>query len=1190
VTFKSAIGRPLACAFMALSIPLAGAQPPELRHRVDIQSDEILVHPQQDWTATATVQDGPDEHVLLSLEARLHVAGSKGGGCNWVLGILIDDQVLTEVIHRPRLLNKPPFFDFADGKYHFSWFSRAHNAWMTMFADSYDVDTARTGQDTAFLFDLSDYVQPGQSFRLTLHYAQPGIPDILGHEAPLAVRNIAAGTLTGAEVDKLRDNLATADQQAREVVIQTSLDPREGPGKRAYEVEWAQRPEAPPAQVSFEKLEGWEATVRGGGEAAIAASRAQRVWREQVAKVTVGPCPWFTLELRPPEPIKIDDDFNAVNCWVYSNHRYGRSGSPVELSVTVSDSRGAYLDLDAGRLRGDYWEMRQGLAPKGRLANMHPPFYFRGLTLAAGKIQKPLTMYIESLAFWKRTRKPYAKLGRLTEPRFPTSEDNMLPPAPAGCRSEAQPEGQGAVFTATCADGIVRYVVRPQQGDLSDVSAQFGGGPVFQPLGGGAIRFETPEGVVAAGGESAQLRDSAFKDGKLTTRWHFSRRGVEADYELRYQLRGRTLILEASCPGGAATGLDLGQVRGLPAVRAIEVPYLVMWRVPGPRVAMGGGVFVSALVDWYHSQCSVIETTVEDHQADPAAVRINGCTSYQRLTNGRRNDLADRVLLTVSPEFHDTLPGIATPRSDKLEELAPAMFVMSSQMTPRFYETLKRYGLDHIIAIHFAGVWWTRAGEGFSMRWRPRPDLTEQDLADYRRRIKRLGYQWGMLVNYTEFFPGNEYWDENLVCLTSDGHLADGWYGDYRTKPNAQAMLARKVGEKIRARYPTDCVYLDVHTNIGARALDYEAGVEGAGTARATVLGMAEGIHEVHRQQSALCSEGICRWLYAGLADLDYGQWVGRTKSEHKPLLPDFDLLRIHPKQIGTAMGYGPRCFFTRKGLARYNQDPGKGTDHLPFYHYVAATLAHGHSAMIGYGYFPPLARTIHYYSLLAGPQADYLPDTVKDIAWYSAAEKRFVGTSQALRTGVREAGKLRVTYAGGQRVYVNYHAKDEWRLSVDGRDFLLPPYGWIITKPGELLAYSALVDGRRVDYVDCPEYLYLNSGRGAATEGAVTVDGAVLIKRGKALTVIPCGDLGGWTAEPIERWPMYQDRVPAGVPADRGTKRLRIEAARLLGSGPGRKVRVQARNAEGQVVKSENTAGAVELKPNANVVDYVIQ
>lgn len=1160
----------------------------ELLAPTPIQGEEILVTPERDWSVQVTAPGQEGQCVVLALEARLHVEGSKGGGCNWILGVLIDDDPLVESLARPRLLNKPPSFDFAEGKYHFTWFDRSRDAWMMLFSDIWDVDTAGTGEDTAFLFDISDYVQPGQRFRLRLQYAQPNIPAVLKQDAPLAVRNIAVGTLSPQTVEELRATALSGDAGRREIPIGTMIDPEEKAGEPPYEVAWSGRKESPRAQVSFEALDGWLAIGLGEFEAEVGASRTQRIWRDSVLKVAVDECGAFTLTIAPPEPIPIPRDANAVNCWVYTNHAYGSTGGPVELLVTIEDSRGACLDLPCGALRGDYWEMRQGLAPKQQLARLKPPLHFSSVTLAGRNIRKRVTMYLESLAFSRRERKPYARLARLTDPPFPTNEDNMLPPAPPGCRAETEALGDGAVFTSVAASGAVRYVVRPNTGGLGDIAAQLDDGPPFQPMAGAALRVETAAGPVELAGDAVQLTESALKGGKLTTRWRFSAGDVEGEYQVTHQLRGRTLVVDVQCPGGAAAGLSLGKVRGLADVRGTEVPYLVFHSGPLPRVAMGGGVFVSALVDWYHSNCSRIDTTPAVDEPDEDGLRINGGTVYEPLTNGKRNDLRDRILLTVSPEFHDTLPSIATPRSERIEELAPSMFVMSSHFTPAYYGTLKRYGLDDVIAIHFAGIWWTRAGEGFAMRWRPRPDLTEQDVAEYRDQIKGLGYRWGMLVNYTCYLPLNEYWDENLASLTGRGALADGWYGHYNTKPNAMAPLARTVGEEIRERYPTDCVYLDVHTNWGASAIDHEAGVEGGGTARGTILGNAECIAEVHRQQGALCSEGICRWMYAGLADMDYGQWAAREKPQHKALLPDFDLLRIHPHQVGTAMGYSPTCFFTEEGLAEYNEDPGVGTGHQPFYQYVAATLAHGHSAMIGYGYFPSLARTIHYYSLLAGPQADYLPDTVADIAWYSDGTDRFVSTSIALRTGAREAGKLRVTYAGEQVVHVNYNAEQNWELTFNERTFVLPPYGWLITKPGGILAYSALIDGRRVDYVDCPGYIYLNSGDRPATEGPVTVDGAVLIKKEGALVLLPCGDLGGWKAQPSERYPMFTDRVLAGVPADRGVRLLRIDAARLLGK---EQVTVQARDGQGEMLTTQTAPGeALEIAPSAEVVDYAIE
>jgi hypothetical protein len=549
--------------------------------------------------------------------------------------------------------------------------------------------------------------------------------------------------------------------------------------------------------VSLEDLKGWQATVFGDAEVFVAASRAQRIWREQVAKVIVGECKSFFVELRPPQPIPIPADANAVNCWVYSDYHRGTGNTPLAMTVTVADSRGMCVDLDCGLLRGRYWELRQGIVPAERLGRLHPPLHFRSLALTAGKIARPMTTYVESLAFFKRERKPYAQMAEIGEPRFPTTEDNMLPPAPDGCTVTVQPseDGEGAVFVSASPDGVLKYTVQPREGGLSDMTAQFGDGPVFRPMAGAALRIETALGALQADGERVNLVTSRLEGDRLVTKWRFSAEGVSAEYEVRYQLRGRTLIVDLSCAGGLAEGLSLGKVRGLPEARGLEVPYLVFANFPSARIAMGGGVFASVLVDWYHSNASIIDTTAAREEPDEDGLAINGGTVYNPLTDGKRNDLADRVLITVSPDIHDTLPSIATPRSDKIDELAPAMFIMSSMFTPKYYATLKRYGLDHVIAIHFAGIWWTRAGEGFAMRWRPRPDLTEEQVAQYRADIKGLGYRWGMLVNYTCFMPVTEYWDEKR-CPTS---LASWARTSARaTRPTASTWMCTRTGVQPR--------------------------------------------------------------------------------------------------------------------------------------------------------------------------------------------------------------------------------------------------------------------------------------------------------------------------------------------------------------------------------------------------------
>ena len=59
-------------------------------------------------------------------------------------------------------------------------------------------------------------------------------------------------------------------------------------------------------------------------------------------------------------------------------------------------------------------------------------------------------------------------------------------------------------------------------------------------------------------------------------------------------------------------------------------------------------------------------------------------------------------------------------------------------------------------------------------------------------------------------------------------------------------------------------------------------------------------------------------------------------------------------------------------------------------------------------------------------------------------------------------------------------------------------PGGWLASQGAEFLEFSAMVDGRRVDYVSSPDYVYLDGHGVAARLGDIeAVDQAILWKTG---------------------------------------------------------------------------------------------
>ncbi len=1164
-----------------------------------VQAEEDFLYAADDWVRMVAAPDiAAGQGLVMGMTARMDIPAGTGG-CNWLLQIRLDGALLSGTLVTPRLINKPADFDLIGTDFHFDWFGRQHRAWMTMFADGYEHDMTDAEEDFDYLFDLTGLVVPGEEFELRLVYAQKNIPAAVGHDAPVAFRNLWLGAMSLDEIQRMRDAALAIGGQRTPVPVQAEPPADEGPGEVAYELARSGRVEDPLGQVGFEDLTGWSAWSRGDVQLTVAASREQRIWRDQVLKVACEPGEGQSLlVIQPPEPIEIAGQWDAIELWAYFEHgNHLRPLPPPGVSILMEDSRGRGFEVELGDLNTQYWYVCQGLLSDREQANIAWPARFVGLVINRLKQEQGTVLYLNSIAFHAQSREPFAADPRPKRPSFPTSEDGGLPTPPSRAKTSVDTGPEAVTFTCQSPAGVLIYTVTPRTGSFDDLSATFeadGRTITLQPMAGGGVLFASAVPTMA-GAANVRRLDSRMAGKRFVTRWHFTEGDLEADYEISYRLRGATMVVDATCDGGVATGIRFGRVAGLTDPTTVHVPYLKMGNVPDPEVACGDGLFVSALTDWRNcgfsmSQTGKVEVTDEGAQ-------INVGTLYSPLTSGRRNDLRDRLMVTISPDFHDVLPNIPNPPSPNLDEAAGLMYVMGSGAQPSLWRSMKRYGLDDLIAMHFAGIWWRHAGEGFSMHHEQRPEMSDADLAQYRDMVRGLGYRWGILMEYGDFFPINEYWDPGLLSLTTDGTWATRWIGHYATKPAAMTMLARVNGERLQEHCGLESVYLDTHTNHSLTAKDYEAGVPGAGSAPSQALQVGEMLLEARRQHGLTCSEGIYRWLYAGLVDMDYATWVGKGPAGNtfdQPILPDFDLLKIHHLHLATGMGYSPSAFFGRTNEALgalYSGDDGGPTAAPVYYQYVAATLAHGHSAILGYGYFPPVSRMIHYYATMMAIQPEYLTDTVTEIMRHDG--EGYISTSEALARDQLGTGRIRVRYSRGLTMWVNYHAEDSWEIDANGSSYTLPPYGWVIDKPGELLAFSALIDGHRVDYARCPKWTYL-SGCGERTQyDGIDTDGAVWLRRdGSGARVIPCGRLERFTVGPGDEYPYQHDYFLGDTPADRGCTVLRIDAEKLMPGCEPRAIKVRARDwnevdLEPAVEVSDD--GVVSFTASAEVVDWII-
>ncbi|MBI3923106.1 MAG: hypothetical protein HY318_16925 [Armatimonadetes bacterium] len=1129
-----------------------------------------------------------DERAVLVLRARLETPTATG--CNYGLDLLIDGIPLTESPLRPRLLNKASKFTppSLPGR-QFQWLDD-RGSWMVVTGPNYEANWAGTGQDYDYLFDLSGWVQGGHETTIAVRNAMPEV-----NPAVLVVDNLCLGVMKRVEVERTLALQNLGKQRNAEVMSSLPHDAK--PGPRPYEIVWSGRTESPRAQVSFEDLKGWTMEVVGDAEVSLSASVDYRLWRKQTAKFSyAGGETETTVAIRPPAPVEIPGPFDAANLIVYGafgqNIRADLNPGPgLHIIVLLEDGNGREVQMDLGRVKGTYWTLQHGILPPARLPPLTFPMKFRALVISNCNLKGKQSAYFESLAFYQQNRKPLRRL-KLKPPIYPVSEDGNLPTLPARVNVRAVTVQGGADFLSEAGDGTLRFCIRPAEGSLSGVSARWNDATVLRPMEGGGIKLQIGERrLIPKPGESEVL-SSELKDNRFFVRRRYS----NMEWQECYWVHGRTLVVDLTCKGGVATGVSYGLVTGLDHPKGIEVPYLLLANKPGPWIACGNGLFVSVLPDLYHSDFS----SLDDHVASPQGDKIGlwGGSLYSPLTNGRRNDLRERVLVTISTEFADTLPNAQNLPSPNREKLAPYMYLMESAFLENFLRTTKRYGVDYIIADSFVIPFVSAlCVENAFARWRLHPDLPLRRFLKYRKLVKEdLGYLFGSYLCFNDLYFTSEYWDENRIALGADGNWSSYWPGAYTMKDVAMPWLARDVGRKMHKLYPTNNCYMDVTTIHGPYALDYEAGVEGAGIARVQWRALADSIVESRQWAGTIASEGFYRWMYAGLTDMDYATLPTRHVTHPAadfPLLVDFDLLKIHPFEHGTMMSYGPSCFLGEKELKELKEDDGCGEAPQAFYRYVSASLAYGHMLMAGYGYIPKLARFLQLYCLMQGVQKEYLTDAVEQIRYHNG--KEYLPSSLALRDDSYTVGRVCVRYRRGLRVQVNYNKEQNWLVTVGEAIYDLPPFGWIIDKPGSILAFSALVHGQRVDYVSCPEYVYLNSGGAKAALHGLEVEGAVWLKHeGESWHLIPCGDLGPWEIvydpphlpkQPLRYWDMQLTEIPDS----RGCNRVVIDTAKLLGKrASDTKVIARADDGKERAAKTKVLDEArLEVFPAGDVVDY---
>ncbi|MBN2448914.1 MAG: hypothetical protein JXR77_00910, partial [Lentisphaeria bacterium] len=420
----------------------------------------------------------------------------------------------------------------------------------------------------------------------------------------------------------------------------------------------------------------------------------------------------------------------------------------------------------------------------------------------------------------------------------------------------------------------------------------------------------------------------------------------------------------------------------------------------------------------------------------------------------------------------EAFPNLPNPPSPFLAALAPKMvldiwsFGSRFSDTSRYLEALKGYGVDELAIIFHV---WQRHGYDNALpeHLPANPGLGgEEEMRELGATARRLGYLFSLHENYIDYYPNYPHYTDKAVAVDSRGHPIPAWYmpstglQSFRLKPTWIDRYVTDQSPQIHARYGTTAAYLDVHSTSLPWHMDFEAGVEGAASMRhalATVTDLFRSMREIHG--GPLFGEGNYHAVWAGRIDGCEAQ-VGGRGGEIRPLLVDFDLLKVHPLAVNHGMGYYSRWHRERSGRPN-DQDLTK---------YRAQELAYGHAAFLNTGIMDNLTQALREYYLVQPIQARYgaaLPRRI-EYQFDGGAPGRWVSANVACRNHAPR--RLHTAYDNGLELWIN---DDRGPWDVEGQR--LPAYGFLARGAG-VTAWTALRNGACVaDFAETPERLFVD-------------------------------------------------------------------------------------------------------------------
>ena len=868
--------------------------------------------------------------------------------------------------------------------------------------------------------------------------------------------------------------------------------------------------------LNWDCAAAWTATFENCGSPVFCLSWDQALRGRRNAKVelTVAGSDARVI-LTPPSPIEISHAFNTLEFWVYG-HFYNTTTISYKLKrpdgSVYTWTGGTELHSATGHLFHS-WNLAHVVLPK-----MMP----NGTKLVSIAIT-PQTpgQYIYHLDEMRAinyedylAKTPAPKNTHIGAPvKLPVNPNGACPTSAESSKTSTSiADGVGRLeYISACGDDVT-YIYTPKTGTMSDISVSVKGKSTFLPTDGGGPVFSFADKTYAVGSTDVKAKclSSRGENGDLVYVWQYTTPGGTAEVTYRLSLKGKTLQVGMSSDGRSVSSVSLGHASGLRDAKVIKIPFMMR----APRVLCNDGFFTTCCPDWYKTNCSKF--------AWSSGETVNGDTAhytyddpgivYMPRTDGVRWPLKDTIYITTSSTFEDCLVNISNPPSPFKNVIKERLYRLASpvdlykpsakgwmQASRDMVDMYDKYGMDNVIVLFHGGIWSNCAARG------PEPfhsRLTtsvatpggDQAVIDLFKHMRDMGMYPGYYGGCAFWQPISQTWDYNNVALNPDGSWYPVWVQAYHMKPWHFPELTNTRYREQAAKFGGMAVYEDGWTSGDPWEYnDYDHRVPGSGRLIDTLQAMATGYrNEREAVGGPIFSEGNGSCFYtAGLNDGDYGKLFGYANGQsvevRRPLLlVDFELRKVAPLHAPVSFDLG---YWGFEGV----RDLSCGT-YKYLHHFLAAQIAFGTIGMM-----EPYARIyddpawkfdsiLTNYFMMQQIQKRYIMEHVEDISYYDGS--KLVSTSDAIRSGVYADNMLRIRYKNGLTIYVNCNwDKKSWTIEDGGVKYELPSGGWYAKQGSDFTEYSATVDGRRLDFVDSPEYTFINANGKSATLAGLTTD-----------------------------------------------------------------------------------------------------